>query len=689
MANEPKRYLVTAALPYANGPLHIGHIGGAYLSADIYSRYLRSKGREVLFVCGSDEHGAAITLRARKEGKTPKEIVDYYHEKMRRSFEDLGISFDIYHRTSSIEHIEMSQSFFQKLKESGSFEAQTSQQYYDSEAKQFLADRYIMGTCPKCSNERAYGDQCENCGSSLSPLDLIQPKSVLTGSTPELKETTHWYLPMQNHESWVRNYIKEGLDDSKKQHEPSEWKAHVLGQCMSWIDGGLQSRAMTRDLDWGVPVPGEPGKVLYVWLDAPIGYITNTKVWADAHQRNWEDYWKSEDTRMIQFIGKDNIVFHCIIFPILLKAHGSFILPYNVPANEFVNLEGDKISTSRNWAVWLHEYLEDFPGKEDELRYVLCSIMPEQKDSEFTWSDYRERVNNELADILGNYLNRVIVLTHKYFEGRVPALTETLMSESELNLGLQVTKSVELVGKKIEEFRFREALAEVMNIARTGNKYLTESEPWKLIKTDQARVANILHQNLNYLAKISIVIQPFLPFTSAKILRALNIEHSFGWDHATKNILLEEGHQIGLSPILFEKVTEENIDFQVEKLRKSKVVISKPSEPFLPEVGFEDFQKMDLRIAGVKAAEKVAKTKKLLKLTLDLGTEERTVVSGIAENYEPSDIIGRKVLYLANLSPKEIKGIKSHGMVLMAIGTDGKMSIISPVENASAGDVVR
>jgi len=690
MTTEPKRYLITSALPYANGPLHIGHIGGAYLNADIYVRYLRSKGKDVVFICGSDEHGAAITLRAKKENKSPREIVDFYHDLMHQAFVDLGISFDEYHRTSSPEHREMSQSIFLELEKKGQFEVETSQQYFDEEANQFLADRYIMGTCPKCANDKAYGDQCEKCGSSLSPLELINPHSTLSGSQPVLKETSHWFLPMAHHEEWIKKYIKEGQLNDLQHHDPKEWKSHVVGQCMSWIDGGLQSRAMTRDLDWGVPVPlkDADGKVLYVWLDAPIGYITNTKVWADKNGKNWEDYWKSDDTRLIHFIGKDNIVFHCIIFPIILKAHGQFILPHNVPANEFMNLEGDKISTSRNWAVWLHEYLMEFPERQDELRYVLCSIMPEQKDSEFTWSDFKDRVNNELADIVGNFVNRVFVLMHKFYNGVIPELIGEAM-EAEKNAGADAFASYEAVGKKIEDYRFREGLAEAINIARAGNKLLTETEPWKLIKTDPNNAARILHACANFVADTAFCLQPFLPFTSEKIRKALKIEWP-SWDDLGKAPLLQSGHLIGQLPILFSKITDEEVATQVQKLEQAKVLAASQNKASIKEaIDFETFQKMDIRLVKILEAEAVPKTKKLLKLKVDTGVDHRTVVSGIAEHYSPEDVIGKTVLFLANLAPRDIKGIKSEGMILMADNAAQGLAFMIPEKPLDAGDGVK
>ncbi len=687
--NQPKRFLITAALPYANGPLHIGHIAGAYLPADIYVRYLKANQKDAVFVCGSDEHGAAITLRARKDGKQPQEIVDYYHQLMKQAFADFGIQFDVYHRTSAPEHHEMSQGVFKQLLEKGMFEVETSHQYYDPEAKQFLADRYITGTCPKCSNDKAYGDQCEKCGSALSPLELIDPKSTLTGSAPELKETSHWYLPMANHEGWIKSFIQDGVLDGVQHHVTKEWKAHVLGQCMSWIDGGLQSRAMTRDLDWGVPVPveGADGKVLYVWMDAPIGYITNTKVWADANGKNWEDYWKSPDSRLIHFIGKDNIVFHCIIFPIILKAHGEFVLPYNVPANEFMNLEGDKISTSRNWAVWLHEYMHEFPGKQDEMRYVLCSIMPEQKDSEFTWTDFKDRVNNELADILGNLVNRVFVLNNKYYNGILPDITSYEPDELDKEVLLGLEQSFRAVGEKIESFRFREALAEAMQLARWGNKYLTETEPWKLQKTNPERTAFIMFQCAQIIAKLSIAIEPFLPFTAAKLKQALHAPE-WTWQDGENKVLLPTGHTIGNLGILFEKITDEQVAVQVEKLQQAKAQSQAMVEGAKENITFEQFQGMDMRMVKVIEAEQVPKTKKLLKLKVDTGFDQRTVISGIAEHYKPEDILGKTVLMLVNLAPREIKGVESQGMILMAENAQGQLTALVPDRNAEPGNIV-
>ncbi|MBL7941551.1 MAG: methionine--tRNA ligase, partial [Flavobacteriales bacterium] len=559
----------------------------------------------------------------------------------------------------------------------------------DEEAKQFLADRYIMGTCPHCASDRAYGDQCENCGRTLSPLDLVNPRSTLSGSQPVLKETSHWYLPMAHHEMWVRDFIRDGKLHEKFHHDPKTWKSHVVGQCMSWIDGGLQSRAMTRDLDWGVPVPldGAVGKVLYVWLDAPIGYITNTKVWAEKNGKNWEDYWKSDDTHLVHFIGKDNIVFHCIIFPIILKAHGGFNLPVNVPANEFMNLEGDKISTSRNWAVWLHEYLSDFPGRQDEMRYVLASIMPEQKDSEFTWGDFRDRVNNELADILGNFVNRVFVLTHKFYNGVVPGV-EGEPGALERDASEQAYAAYLEVGKKIEEYRFRDALASAMQIARTGNKLLTETEPWKLIKTDPSATARIMHACVNLVADAAFCLQPFLPFTAEKIRQALNVSWP-EWQSLGERELLHEGHTIGSLPILFEKITDEVVAREVGKLAATRAEQAKVSAPVKPNIDFETFQQLDIRLVKVLEAEAVPKTKKLLKLKVDTGSDVRTVVSGIAEYYKPADVTGKTVLFLANLAPREIKGIKSEGMILMAENAAHGLSLVVPEKEMSAGDGVK
>lgn len=686
---QPKRYMVTSALPYANGPLHIGHIAGAVLPADIYARYLRSAGEEVLYVCGSDEHGAAITLRARKEGVSPQEIVDRYHTLMRDTFERFGISFDVYDRTSSEEHRETAQAFFLQLLENDAFEVKTEAQYFDVEAGQFLADRYIIGTCPKCGHDGAYGDQCEQCGSALSPTDLIEPRSVLSGSTPELRDTSLWYLPMQRHEAWLREFIEQGSLDGKQHHDPKSWKKHVVGQCKSWIDGGLQSRAMTRDLDWGVPVPveGADGKVLYVWLDAPIGYISATKRWAKEQGQDWEPWWKDEGSSLVHFIGKDNIVFHCLIFPILLREHGGYVLPTNVPANEFMNLEGDKISTSRNWAVWLHEYLEELPDRQDELRYVLCSIMPEQKDSEFTWADFKDRVNNELADILGNFINRALVLTHKYFDGKTPA-AGTLTPEDQALLDA-LAATPEKVGQLIRTFKFREAQFEAMNLARLGNKYMTDQEPWKVFKTDPERVATILHLCLQVSAKLALVLKPFLPRTAEKLAKGLGLV-SAEWQDAGA-VGLSAGMPVEQLPILFTKIDDELVHQQMEKLHLSRKAAQneRKHEDAKTSIPFEQFTGLDLRVAEILAAERVPKTKKLLKLTVNTGLDERTVVSGIAEYYAPEALVGKKVTLLLNLEPRTIKGIESQGMVLMAEAADGSLRFVSPEMGAAPGDLVK
>ena len=676
---QPKRYTVTAALPYANGPLHIGHIAGAYLPADIYVRFLRLKKRDVVFVCGSDEYGAAILMKAKKEGTTPKQIIDKYHHLMKETFEKFGIAFDLYHRTSEAIHTETAQDFFKKIHENGHFEEIESEQYYDTEAQQFLADRFIIGTCPKCGNESAYGDQCEKCGSALSPTDLINSKSTISGSTPILKKTKHWYLPMQKSEEWLKKWILEGKKD--------EWKASVLGQCKSWLEQGLQSRAMTRDLTWGVPVPLEEaqGKVLYVWLDAPIGYISATKEWAKQQGKNWELYWKDSETKLVHFIGKDNIVFHCIIFPIILKSYGDFILPDNVPANSFLNLEGDKISTSRNWAVWLHEYLTDFPDKQDVLRYVLCAILPENKDSEFTWKDFQARNNNELVAILGNFVNRTLVLIHKFFDGKVPILHQTYDLDKETLQALQETPA--RIEAFLENYRFREACFELMNLARVGNKYLAETEPWKTAKTDTERTATILHIAAQITANLAILMQPILPHTSQKLAKMMNLE-SVAWDLAGSSFL-EIGHHIEKAELLFEKIEDNVIELQIQKLSANQKQQSQSVEALKEVVSFDDFSKLDIRIATVLEAEKVPKTSKLLKLKLDTGLDKRTVVSGIAEFYKPEDLIGKQVCLLANLAPRSLKGIESQGMILTAENPDGSLSLLNPEKLASNGATVR
>ncbi len=677
MSKQYKRYLVTSALPYANGPVHIGHLAGVYVPSDIYVRYLRLRGKDVVWVCGSDEHGVPITIKARKEGVTPQDVVDKYNAIIKESFEGLGISFDIYSRTTSPTHRVTASEFFRTLYDKGEFVQQTSQQYYDPEAKTFLADRYITGTCPKCGSEGAYGDQCEKCGSTLNATDLINPKSTISGAAPELRETTHWFLPLDKHEAMLREWILEG-------HK--EWKSNVYGQCKSWLDGGLQPRAVSRDLDWGIPVPveGAEGKVLYVWFDAPIGYISATKDLTP----DWEKYWKSEDTKMVHFIGKDNIVFHCIVFPAMLKAHGDYILPENVPANEFLNLEGDKISTSKNWAVWLNEYLVDMPGKQDVLRYVLCANAPETKDNDFTWKDYQARNNNELVAVLGNFVNRAMVLTAKYFDGKVPAAGSLTDFDKEIIAELPKLKTA--VEENIENYRFREALKEAMNIARLGNKYLADTEPWKVIKTDEARVATILNVALQITANLATIIEPFMPFTAEKLRRMLNVE-ALGWDNAGVATMLEAGHTLGKAELLFEKIEDSVIEAQVAKLTAAKAAneaAAKPVEPQKAEISFDDFEKLDIRIGTVLEAEKVAKTKKLLKLLVDTGIDRRTIVSGIAEHFTPEELVGRQVMVLVNLAPRELKGIESKGMILMAEDATGKLVMVPPTEPVRNGSQV-
>ncbi len=692
---KPKRRLITSALPYANGPIHVGHMAGAYLPADIYVRYLRSAGEEVVWVCGSDEHGAAITLRAKKDGCTPREIVDRYHKEMQGAFEGLDISFDHYSRTSSEKHHKVAQEFFLKLLENNSFEVKTEEQYFDEEADQFLADRYITGTCPRCQYDSAYGDQCEKCGSTLSPTELVNPKSTLSGSKPILKPTTLWYLPMGRHEDWLREYIEQGMFDGEAHHDSKKWKSHVIGQCKSWIDGGLQSRAMTRDLKWGVPVPveGAEGKVLYVWLDAPLGYITSTMEWAEKTGQDWRQWWQDPDTELLHFIGKDNIVFHCIIFPILLKEHGDFILPHQVPANEFMNLEGDKISTSRNWAVWVSEFLENNPEGSDPMRYVLTSILPEQRDSEFTWNDYRDRINNELADVLGNFVNRVLVLTRKYYDGTVPEISnEQELSKVDTALINELEAASSKIGDLISRFRFREAQLEAMNIARRGNKYLTEEEPWKLQKTDPSRVEIIMHLACQVVGNLGILLEPFLPRTAEKISISFGVEGS-RWNDSS-HTLVKPGTILGDLPILFLKVDEETVEYEIAKLGKkdldNNVNLDKKSNimPQKDPTTFDNFTSMDLRVATVTECVPIEKTDKLLQLTVDTGLDTRTVVSGIAEHFSPEEVIGRKVVLLANLEPRKIRGVESQGMVLMASTNDGGLRFITPEEGVNSGDVI-
>ncbi len=679
MAKEFKRYLITSALPYANGPVHIGHLAGVYVPSDIYTRYLRMRGRDVVSVCGSDEHGVPITIKARKEGVSPQAVVDRYHEIIKDSFSRLGISFDIYSRTSSPTHRVTASDFFRKLYDEGKFIERTSMQYYDEEAGTFLADRYIVGTCPRCGNDRAYGDQCEKCGSTLSPDELIEPRSAVSGAVPVKRETKHWYLPLDKYEGFLRRWILEG-------HK--EWKSNVYGQCKSWLDLGLQPRAVSRDLDWGIPVPveGAEGKVLYVWFDAPIGYISATKDLTP----DWEKYWKDGGTKMVHFIGKDNIVFHCIVFPSMLEAHGGYILPENVPANEFLNLEGDKISTSRNWAVWLHEYLDEFPGKEDVLRYVLCANAPETKDNDFTWRDFQARNNNELVAILGNFVNRALVLTKKYYDGIVPACGE--LTDYDRATIAEIGGIKASLEADIENYRFREALKDAMNFARIGNKYLADTEPWKVVKNDPERVKTILNIALQITANITVAIEPFMPFSADKILKMLNLER-MSWDGLGSMSLVASGHVIGEPALLFEKIEDDVIEAQLKKLADIKAANAAAEAAAhvtaqKEKIVFDDFGKMDIRVSTILAAEKVAKTKKLLKLTVDTGIDKRTIVSGIAEHFSPEELVGRQVLVLVNLAPRELKGITSSGMILMAEDATGKLVLLGPENKVNDGAIV-
>jgi methionyl-tRNA synthetase len=695
-----KRYTVTAALPYTNGPVHIGHLAGVYLPADTYVRFLRSNQRDVKFICGSDENGVPITLKAKKEGTTPQAVVDKYHKIIGDSFKEFGVSFDIYHRTSSATHHETASDFFKNLYDKGIFTEEVTEQYYDEKAQSFLADRYITGTCPKCGNENAYGDQCENCGSTLNATDLINPKSTLSGEPPVRRETKNWFLPLEKYEDQLRAYIE----------NHKEWKPNVYGQCQSWLNAGLQPRAMTRDLDWGVKVPVKDaeGKVLYVWFDAPIGYISATKelfkyagqpqlnpktaeyyLSENNAEGNWEDYWKDESSKLVHFIGKDNIVFHCIIFPAMLMAHGDYILADNVPANEFLNLEGQKISTSKNWAVWLNEYLVEFKDKQDVLRYVLTSTAPETKDNDFTWKDFQARNNNELVAVLGNFINRVVVLTHKYFDGQVPALGA--LNEQDQQVIDELAAYPAKISASIETYRFREALTEVMNVARLGNKYLAETEPWKVIKTDEERVRTILNIGLQIVASLEILIEPFLPFTAEKLKNMLNHETNL-WEEAGKMDLLKVGHQLNEPHLLFEKIEDAEVEAQINKLNQSKAdntLANAVVTPAKENIDFDQFSAMDIRVATIIAAEKVEKTKKLLKLTVDTGLDQRTVVSGIAEFFKPEDIVGQQVSLLVNLAPREIKGILSQGMILMSENSDGKLTFVAPLQNHANGSVVR
>ena len=676
MSKEYKRYLITSALPYANGPVHIGHLAGVYVPSDIYTRYLRLKGHDVISVCGSDEHGVPITIKARKEGITPQQVVDRYHEIIEKSFRRLGMSFDIYSRTSSPTHRVTASEFFRKLYDEGKFIEQTTEQFYDEEAQTFLADRYIVGECPHCHNEKAYGDQCEKCGSTLSSNELINPSSAVSGAVPVKRETKHWYLPLDKYEDFLRDWILEG-------HK--EWKSNVYGQCKSWLDLGLQPRAVSRDLDWGIPVPveGADGKVLYVWFDAPIGYISATKDLTP----DWEKYWKSEDTKMVHFIGKDNIVFHCIVFPSMLKAHGDYILPEIVLANEFFNLEGDKISTSQNWAVWLHEYLDEFPGKEDVLRYVLRANAPETKDNDFTWKDFQSRNNSELVAVLGNFVNRALVLTKKYYDGVMPERGElTDYDEATIEELQKIKASLE---RNIEHYHFREALKDAMAYSRIGNKYLADTEPWKVVKTDPERVKTILNIALQITANTAIAIEPFMPFSAEKILKMLAVD-KFSWEQLGSMELVEAGHKIGDAELLFEKIEDDVIQKQLDKLeasRKAKLAAEAAQNitEQKAEVSFDDFQKMDIRVSTILEAEKVAKTKKLLKLTIVTGIDKRTIVSGIAEYYTPEELVGRQVLVLTNLAPRAIKGIESRGMILMAEDALGRLVLVQPEDKTMSG----
>ncbi|MCD8421779.1 methionine--tRNA ligase [Tenacibaculum finnmarkense] len=680
----PKRYTITAALPYTNGPIHIGHLAGVYVPGDIYARFLRGKAKDVAFICGSDEHGVAIPMRAKKEGVTPQHIIDKYHGIIKKSFVDFGISFDNYSRTSSKIHHETASDFFIKMYNDGEFIEEVTEQLYDAEANQYLADRFVVGTCPKCGNEESYGDQCEKCGTSHNATDLINPKSAITGNVPSLKETKHWFLPLDKHEDFLRKWILEG--------HKSDWKPNVLGQCKSWIDDGLRPRAVTRDLDWGIPVPvkGGEGKVLYVWFDAPIGYISSTKEWAAREGKNWEDYWKKDDTKLVHFIGKDNIVFHCLIFPSMLKAHGDYILPENVPANEFLNLEGNKLSTSKNWAVWLHEYLEDFPNQQDVLRYTLTANAPESKDNDFTWKDFQAKNNNELVAIFGNFINRVVVLTNKYYDGKVPVAGD--LSEVDEDTLATLKEFPNVIAKSIERYRFREASQELMNLARLGNKYLADEEPWKMIKVDAERTKTIMNVALQIAAGLAILSEPFLPFTSTKLKGILNIDTALTWnDVSEKEVLISDNHQINEAELLFSKIEDVEIEKQLAKLeatKKANEAENRVLEPQKETIEFDDFTKIDIRVGTITEAEKVAKTKKLLKLTVDVGLDTRTIVSGIAESFKPEDIIGQQVSVVCNLAPRKLKGIESQGMILMIDTPDGKLAFAQPSEKVTNGEFI-
>ncbi|PRX57301.1 methionine--tRNA ligase [Flagellimonas meridianipacifica] len=678
--NTPTRYTLTAALPYTNGPIHIGHLAGVYVPADIYARFLRLKGHDVAFICGSDEHGVAIPMKAKKEGVSPKEIIDKYHGIIKQSFVDFGITFDNYSRTSAEIHHKTASDFFKKLYDQGDFIEETTEQLYDEEAQQFLADRFVVGTCPVCGHHEAYGDQCENCGSSLNATDLINPKSAITGTEPSLKKTKHWFLPLDRYEGFLKEWIIEG--------HKNDWKPNVYGQCKSWIDDGLKPRAVTRDLDWGIPVPVKDaeGKVLYVWFDAPIGYISSTKEWAEREGKDWEPYWKNKNTKLLHFIGKDNIVFHCIIFPSMLKAHGEFVLPENVPANEFLNLEGNKLSTSKNWAVWLHEYLEEFPDMEDVLRYTLTANAPETKDNDFTWKDFQARNNNELVAIFGNFINRVVVLTHKYYDGIVPKPNE--LNEQDKQALISLSEYPKILEDSLNRYRFREASQELMNLARLGNKYLADEEPWKLIKTDEDRTKTIMYVALQIATGLAVLSEPFLPFTSGRLKNILNVSSSSvetSWDEVgTKETLLPSGLQINKSELLFRKIEDKEIEAQLAKLEATKQANTQMEKEIIPQkdtITFDDFSKMDMRVGTIVEAEKMPKANKLLVLKVDTGLDTRTIVSGIAESFKPEEIVGKKVTVLVNLAPRKLRGVESEGMILMTENKAGKLVFLNPDED--------
>jgi methionyl-tRNA synthetase len=675
MIQNPKRYTITAALPYTNGPIHIGHLAGVYVPSDIYARYLRLQGKDVAFMCGSDEHGVAISMKAKKEGITPQQVIDKYDGIIRQSFHDFGISFDNYSRTSAKIHHDTASEFFKKLYDAGKFIEETTEQLYDAKADQFLADRFVTGTCPKCDNPEAYGDQCEKCGSSLNATDLINPKSTITGETPVLKSTKHWFLPLNEYDAFLREWILEG--------HKNDWKPNVYGQVKSWVDGGLEPRAVTRDLDWGidVPVEGAEGKKLYVWFDAPIGYISATKEWAAKEGKDWEPYWKDQDTKLVHFIGKDNIVFHCIIFPAMLKAEGSYILPDNVPANEFLNLEGNKLSTSKNWAVWLHEYLQDFPDKQDALRYALTANAPETKDNDFTWKDFQARNNNELAAIYGNFINRVVVLTNKYYNGVVP--TPNAFTEVDEQVLTELKAYPAVIASSVERYRFREALGEVMNVARLGNKYLADEEPWKMVKENPERVQTQMYVALQIASALSVLCEPFLPFTASKLKNILKqSETNVSWnDIAKRNDLLPAGHQIGQAEILFAQIDDAEIQKQIDKLEATKTankMENAKAEPQKETATFDDFTKLDLRVGTILEAEKMPKANKLLVLKVDTGIDVRTIVSGIAEHFSPEEVIGKRVTVLVNLAPRALRGVESAGMILMTNNAEGKLVFVNP-----------